>query len=82
MKTIIRDNHPTFLEHVAGVVGHLNAIYGKGSVSYVQLNLDGSGTFFQTIFGGRGQKRKFRIFSKGNKTTIFCLGHQKTINIY
>jgi hypothetical protein len=69
----------TFSERVFEAIRAINANHGRGDVIRIKLFLNGKGEFTQKPFGLKARQRYFRLVSKGNKTTVFCLGHQRTI---
>lgn len=68
----------SFLSRITSALDSLNACYGVGSVRSVSLSAAGEGRFEQSPYGMRSRSRRFRILQKGERVTVFALGHQKT----
>lgn len=76
-------------DHLAAIgeaISSLNAQYGRGRVKTLGLALDGQGWFTYTVplthyTQTKPFKRKFTIMRRGNRVTVYALGHQKTVNL-
>lgn len=76
-------------DHLAAIgeaISSLNAQYGRGRVKSLGLCLDGKGWFTYTIpltqyRETKPLKRTFTIARRGDRVTVYALGHQKTVNL-
>lgn len=57
-------------------IDQLNWNYGKGDV--IEVDYTGS-TFVQQPYGMRKERKKFTAVETADQTTVYALGHQKTI---
>lgn len=74
------------LATVRKAIESLNSCYGKGQVTSVRLFFNGVGWFEYTIstsHHGRSKpmRRRFHIYDKDDRLTVFAFGRQKTVKI-